>query len=238
MWLMWVIAERLQEWARKSVRLVENIRSRKGKSKSVFCALAGKFPGRQMSDCRETVQSSRMAKEVEVVPKRVIPGELFVTRTFGAARAKLPELGGNPNAVISLPEVKTFRIKPSHSFIILGTNGIFSTLSNTKAAHCVLAAMHSTEIRQDAFAKAAECIVKNSLTRGSVNSLTVIVIAFEGFGKARKQKRSVSMVKQGGGKELSARLQYRRDESLARRKSSKSCQLSVNGGTRNFKRLL
>ena len=67
-------------------------------------------------------------------PHRVFPGRLSVnfldkltenndvfqvSRTFGDIEAKLPKYGGNPNAVIATPEIRSFKIKDSHDFIIL-----------------------------------------------------------------------------------------------------------------------
>ena len=39
-------------------------------------------------------------------PFRVFPGRLSVSRTFGDIEAKLEKFGGNPNVVISKPEIK------------------------------------------------------------------------------------------------------------------------------------
>lgn len=61
---------------------------------------------------------------------RVFPGRLSVSRSIGDIEAKLPSLGGNPNVVISVPEIKTFRIKPEHDFILIGCDGVFDRLSN------------------------------------------------------------------------------------------------------------
>ena len=39
-------------------------------------------------------------------PHRVIPGRLSVSRSIGDAHAKIKQLGGNPNVVISKPDIK------------------------------------------------------------------------------------------------------------------------------------
>lgn len=44
-------------------------------------------------------------------PHRVMPGRLSVSRTFGDIEAKKPELGGNPNVVIAIPDILEFKIK-------------------------------------------------------------------------------------------------------------------------------
>lgn len=44
-----------------------------------------------------------------------------VSRTFGDIEAKIEKLGGNPNVVISDPEIKSFKITDDHDFIILAS---------------------------------------------------------------------------------------------------------------------
>ncbi len=43
-------------------------------------------------------------------PHRVMPGRLSTTRTFGDIEAKLPELKGNPKAIIHEPEITSLKI--------------------------------------------------------------------------------------------------------------------------------
>ena len=63
-------------------------------------------------------------------PFRVFPGRLSVSRTFGDVEAKRVKYGGNPKVVISIPEVKSFKIEDTYDFIILGCDGIFERLNN------------------------------------------------------------------------------------------------------------
>lgn len=70
-------------------------------------------------------------------PLRVLPGRLSVCRTFGDAEAKLPHTGGNPNVVIAIPEIKAFKIKREHDFIVMGCDGIFDKMSNRDCITCV-----------------------------------------------------------------------------------------------------
>jgi len=44
-----------------------------------------------------------------------------VTRTFGDIEAKLVKLGGNPNVVIAVPDIKEFDITEEHDFIMLAS---------------------------------------------------------------------------------------------------------------------
>ena len=54
-------------------------------------------------------------------PLRVFPGRLSVSRTFGDLEAKDLKFGGNPNVVVSTPEIKSFKIIDDHDFIVLGS---------------------------------------------------------------------------------------------------------------------
>ena len=64
-------------------------------------------------------------KELIIGPQRVLPGRLSVSRTFGDLEAKIQALGGNPNVVVAIPEIRSFRID-SHEredcdFIVMGS---------------------------------------------------------------------------------------------------------------------
>lgn len=48
-----------------------------------------------------------------------------MTRTFGDVEAKDPRFGGNPNVVIAIPDIKSFKITKDHDFIVLGSIYLF-----------------------------------------------------------------------------------------------------------------
>jgi hypothetical protein len=60
-------------------------------------------------------------KEMIIGPQRVLPGRLSVCRTFGDIDAKIEKRGGNPNVVIAIPEIKSFRITDEHDFIVIAS---------------------------------------------------------------------------------------------------------------------
>jgi len=45
-----------------------------------------------------------------------------VSRAFGDLEAKMTKFGGNPNVLISKPEVTTLKINQEYDFIVLGCN--------------------------------------------------------------------------------------------------------------------
>ncbi|CAG9335688.1 unnamed protein product [Blepharisma stoltei] len=110
---------------------------------------------------------------------RVSPGRLSVSRTIGDIDAKDPAYGGNQNVLIATPEIKSFKIKKQHDFIMMGCDGVFDVMSTKDV---VSTAWNSNLISDDLTASfcrnAVEEIVTQSMKRGSSDNLTAIVIAF------------------------------------------------------------
>jgi len=73
-----------------------------------------------------------------VGPKRVLPGRLSVSRTFGDAMAKIEQYGGRQGVVVAEPEISSFQINPNkHDFILLGCDGIFDKLETEDAGQAL-----------------------------------------------------------------------------------------------------
>ena len=60
----------------------------------------------------------------------MLPGRLSVSRAFGDVEAKIWSRGGNPMCLIAEPEIHAFKVTEDCDFVILGSDGIFSKLSN------------------------------------------------------------------------------------------------------------
>jgi len=123
-----------------------------------------------------------------------LPGRLSVSRTFGDAEAKLAITGGNPNVVISIPEIKSFKITRDHDFIVLGSDGIFDKLSNRDTIQCVWNGC-SEEPQSNVHQQSrlgCEQILKNSLLRRSLDNVTVVMISFANFKHFIKDKTESS----------------------------------------------
>jgi len=121
--------------------------------------------------------------EIIIGPIRVFPGRLSVSRTFGDIEAKLQSRGGNPNVVISTPEIQSFKLNKTHDFVILGWDGIFDKLTDSEWVDCVWLSSYQNpqlDVHQ-VLGLGAEWIMKNSLNRRSLDNVTVVIIAFSGF---------------------------------------------------------
>jgi protein phosphatase PTC2/3 len=117
-------------------------------------------------------------------PVRIFPGKLSVSRSFGDVHAKHQKLGGNDRVLIALPEVRSFKIKDSTDFIVLGCDGIFEKMSNTDVIHSVWSMAKENSIGPDIHEHCGRCVdmvLKNCLKIGSNDNLTFILLSFKNF---------------------------------------------------------
>ncbi|CAD8125316.1 unnamed protein product [Paramecium sonneborni] len=114
-------------------------------------------------------------------PMRVNPGKLSVSRTFGDIEAKQERFGGKPKVVIAEPEIKQFKIVQDHDFIVLGSDGIFDTMSSRDVINGIWKDVQSNQNLNDlhnVMSNAVESVIKESLLRKSIDNVTVLIIAF------------------------------------------------------------
>ncbi|CAK91754.1 unnamed protein product (macronuclear) [Paramecium tetraurelia] len=114
-------------------------------------------------------------------PMRVNPGRLSVSRTFGDIEAKLEKFGGNPKIVIAEPEIKHIKIVNDHDFIVLGSDGIFDTMSSKDVITQIwkdVQQSQNTNDLHDMMSNAVESVIKESLLRKTTDNVTLLIIAF------------------------------------------------------------
>lgn len=116
-------------------------------------------------------------------PYRVFPGRLSVSRTFGDIEAKHPAYGGNEKVLISIPDVKAFKIHPEYEFIVIGSDGVFDKLSNKEVVQSAWAGiLENLDLAVHQLCGASvENVMRTSLCRRSLDNITVVVIAFDGL---------------------------------------------------------
>ena len=76
-------------------------------------------------------------KNSVIGPLRVSPGKLSVSRTIGDIEAKDPKYGGNPNVIISIPEIKYFDNTDKNDFILIFCDGVYEKLKNKDILDCI-----------------------------------------------------------------------------------------------------
>ena len=119
-------------------------------------------------------------------PFRIFPGRLSVSRSFGDPEAKIQSLGGNPNVLISVPEIKSFKIKKNTDFILIGCDGIFDKFSNSDVIHSIWSLSTENNAGKDInehSGKISDVIIRNCLASNANDNLTCIFICFENFKK-------------------------------------------------------
>ena len=117
-------------------------------------------------------------------PFRIFPGRLSVSRSFGDPEAKLNILGGNQNVLITIPDIKSFRIKKETDFILIGCDGIFDRLTNGDVIHSIWSMCTETNAGKDIndhCGRISDLIIRNCLASGANDNLTCIFISFDNF---------------------------------------------------------
>jgi len=144
----------------------------------------------------------------------------------------LAKAGGNPNVIISIPEIKSFRITREHDFIVLASDGIYDKLSNKDVVQCV---WNSTkdDLKPNIHKQSSlgvEAILKNALLRRTLDNVTVVLIAFSNFkhavyGSEKAETSAVIRRKENIPPPMSTS-----NAELARRQQQKAVEESAKGG--------
>lgn len=145
---------------------------------------------------RSTIQSSNREGEIVIGPTLVLPGKLPVSRIFGNTEAKLSLYGGKEGIILAVPEIKSFRITDDFDFIVLGSNGVFETISNKDILHCVIRTLQESKETKNFHkicAESVKCIVKNALMRKATKNTTVVMIALSPFKYYGQKKGKVEV---------------------------------------------
>lgn len=122
-----------------------------------------------------------------MVPYRVVPGRLAVSRAIGDAEAKLSRFHGKPKVVIAKPDIFAVNVEDGLDFAVLCSDGVFDKLSNQEVVGTVwrlFKAANEDSLHSNC-EKAARDIVKVSLEKRSTDNVTAVVILFS--NAARKE---------------------------------------------------
>ena len=120
-------------------------------------------------------------------PLRVSPGKLSVSRTIGDIEAKDPKFGGNPNVIISIPEIKYFDNTDKNDFILIFCDGVYEKLKNKDIIDCIW-----NEIRNKKFSDihnmagySIEKLIEKAMKQDSTDNLTAIMICLKNYEKMK-----------------------------------------------------
>ena len=146
----------------------------------------------QTETVMNNVNNPEMNGKILIGPYRVLPGRLSVSRTIGDAEAKMEKYGGNPNVIISEPEIFFYDLnRDDIDFFILGCDGIYDQLSSNEIldiAWMIIKEKEHPFIKQckdihNQSALIVDLIMKSALTRKSFDNVTCLFIALKDLGK-------------------------------------------------------
>ena len=126
-------------------------------------------------------------------PLRVSPGKLSVSRTIGDIEAKDPKFGGNPNVIISIPEIKYFDNTDKNDFILIFCDGVYEKLKNKDIIDCIW-----NEIKNKKFSDihnmagySIEKLIEKAMKQDSTDNLTAIMICLKSYDKMKIIETSI-----------------------------------------------
>ena len=120
-------------------------------------------------------------------PLRVSPGKLSVSRTIGDIEAKDPKFGGNPNVIISIPEIKYFDNTDKNDFILIFCDGVYEKLKNKDIIDCIWKEITEKEFIDihNMAGYSIEKLINKCINEDSSDNLTVIMICLKNYEKMK-----------------------------------------------------
>ena len=95
-------------------------------------------------------------------------------------------MGGNPNVLIAIPEIQTFKINNKTDFLCMGSDGIFEKIQNKDIIQTIWTTT-SKEIRKQSLnfheimGECTDLILKKSIIAGSLDNISWVIISFNNF---------------------------------------------------------
>lgn len=168
--------------------------------KSVICLNEEHKPGNSKEHDRVIRAGGKVYSEYIISEKGenlnlkqlfVAPGKLKVSRALGDVDAKDLEYGGNPEVIICEPDVKSFKIKPDQSFILLASAPIYDKISNRELTDIVLKYTNSSQdLIASRLLSAIEEIFSECISRGCEENMTMIIISLKSKKKSQDSQKS------------------------------------------------
>lgn len=108
---------------------------------------------------------------------------MSVSRAFGDIEAKLAKYGGNDQVLVADPEIRKFKITKDMDYILLACDGIFDKLSSAEVLQCVWEGLVDEKANNvhEQCGRGVDRILKTSVAKKTMDNITVVFVAFEGF---------------------------------------------------------
>lgn len=102
-----------------------------------------------------------------------------MTRAFGNVEAKQKIFGGIPEVISVKPDL--FFREYTYDFLVMGTDGLFSNLSNEEITEFVGRKLHAKKLSVESLKGIAVELVEFSISRGAQDNVTVILLVRDEF---------------------------------------------------------
>lgn len=145
-------------------------------------------------------------------PLRVFPGKLSVSRTIGDIEAKSEKYGGNPNVIISTPDIKYFDITDNFDFILIGCDGVFEKMKNKQIVDSIWNNINEKDFSDihNLSGYVIEKTIEECLKRDSTDNLTIIMITLKDLNSMKSsnsayyaaQTENIDEIKQSNPKNV------------------------------------
>jgi serine/threonine protein phosphatase PrpC len=175
-------------------------------------------------------------------PLRVSPGKLSVSRTIGDIAAKDPKFGGNPNVIISIPEIKYFDNSDKNDFILIFCDGVYEKLKNKDIIDCLwkeISKKNFTDIHNLA-GYTIEKLVNKCLEENSTDNLTVIMICLKNYEKLKLFEAPIPQtenIEQAKTKKLNITVNLRQ-KSQSKKPLSMLLTKMIHNNSQNIKKII
>ncbi len=120
-------------------------------------------------------------EENDIKIKKIFPGNLTITRSFGDFNSKLKIYNGIPNMISSVPDLIRFKYNENIDFIFLCSHGLIEYMNNYEICNIVYNTLKEGILNDLTFEKTIENIntkiINEAIERGSKKNLSFIFLA-------------------------------------------------------------
>lgn len=93
--------------------------------------------------------------------------------------------------IVAEPDIKSFRVKDEHDFILLACDGIFDKLENMDIVNQVWETLRKSQgTLHQVCGECVEIVLKSSVAKRTLDNITVVIIAFNNMKKGINRKSS------------------------------------------------
>lgn len=127
----------------------------------------------------EVERIGKLGSSVETIEgsKRLVPGNILVTRCFGCYKTKLEN-----SAIVAVPEIRSTKMKADMDCLVLMSDGIWEVVNKHEISNVIWKIMDRMEGGlMEKVSRVVTQIIKSALDRKSSDNVSVIIIGLNRF---------------------------------------------------------